>query len=119
MTKILIVDDHSEIRRLLEITFGEGFELLQAGNGKAGLSLAKQSRPEIVVLDVMMPGELDGLQVLDAIKADGNLTQTRVILLTARGQSSDCEEGIRRGADDYFVKPFSPLQLVRRINELI
>lgn len=118
MTKILIVDDHPEIRRLLGITFGHGFELLEAEDGITALSVAKGSRPDVIVLDVMMPGGLDGLQVLDAIKADVNLTHTRVIMLTACGQVSDFEEGIRRGADDYFVKPFSPLKLVSRIKEL-
>jgi DNA-binding response OmpR family regulator len=80
--------------------------------------LAQNHRPDIVILDIMMPGDLDGLQVLDLIKADSNLTQTRVIMVTARGQVSDYEEGMRCGADDYFIKPFSPLKLVNRIKEL-
>lgn len=118
MTKILIADDQPEIRRLLSITFGKGFELLEAEDGISAVTLAKRNRPDIVILDVMMPGALDGLQVLDTLKADTNLTQTRVILVTARGQSSDYEEGMRRGADDYFIKPFSPLKLMNRIKEL-
>jgi DNA-binding response OmpR family regulator len=118
VTKILIVDDHPEIRRLLRITFGKGFELLEAEDGPTALALAQNHQPDIVILDIMMPGDLDGLQVLDKIKADSNLTQTRVIMVTARGQVSDYEEGMRCGADDYFIKPFSPLKLVNRIKEL-
>lgn len=118
MTKILIVDDHPEIRRLLSITLGKGFELLEADDGLTAIDLAQSHQPDIVILDIMMPGDLNGLQVLNMIKADSNLTQTRVIMVTARGQVSDYEEGMRSGADDYFIKPFSPLKLVNRIKEL-
>lgn len=118
MTKILIVDDHSDIRRLLTITFGKGFELLEAEDGHSALALAQIHRPDVVILDIMMPGNMDGLQVLDLIKGDSSLTHTHVIMLTALGQDSDHEEGIRRGADEYFTKPFSPLKLLNRIQEL-
>ncbi len=118
MTKILIVDDHSDIRRLLSITLGKGFELLEAEDGPTALSLAQIHHPDVVILDIMMPGGLDGLQVLDLIKADSSLTQTRVIMLSACAQDSDHAEGIRRGADDYLAKPFSPLMLLNRIEKL-
>lgn len=118
MTKILIVDDHPDIRRLLSITLGKGFELLEANEGETALALAQSNRPDIIILDVMMPGALNGLQVLDQVKADPNLIYTKVIMVTACGQASDYEEGIRHGADDYFIKPFSTLKLLNRIKEL-
>jgi CheY-like chemotaxis protein len=68
--------------------------------------------PKGLLLDVMMPGEMDGLQVLDAIKADSQTRETLVAMITARGQAADHDEGRRRGADAYFIKPFSPLQVV-------
>ncbi|MCX7171723.1 MAG: response regulator [Proteobacteria bacterium] len=119
MTKILLVDDHSDIRRLIRITLGKAFEVLEAEDGVAGLDIAKRMKPDLVVLDVMMPGELDGLQVLAAIRSDPQLNHTRVIMVTARGQVRDYEDGMQRGADAYFIKPFSPLQLVAAIKETL
>lgn len=119
MNKILLVDDHSDIRRLIRITLGKSFEVMEAEDGVTGLEIARRQKPDLVVLDIMMPGELDGLQVLDAIKADPELANTRVIMVTARGQTHDYEAGISRGADAYFIKPFSPLQLVACIKETL
>jgi CheY-like chemotaxis protein len=117
MTTILLVDDHSDIRRLIRITLGKSFDVLEAEDGKSALDIARQQKPDVVVLDIMMPGELDGLQVLDAIKSDPQLKHTRVIMVTARGQARDYEDGVQRGADAYFIKPFSPLKLVAAIKE--
>ena len=115
MKRILLVDDHSDIRRLIRITIGKDFDVLEAEDGLSGLEIARQQKPDLVVLDVMMPGDLDGLGVLDAIKADPILVQTRVIMVTARGQAADYDDGMKRGADAYIIKPFSPLQLVAAI----
>ena len=112
MGYVLIVDDHVDIRRLLSITLGRQFEILEAESGTAALFAVRRYHPRVVLLDVMMPGELDGLQVLDAIKADPATRDTVVGMVTARGQQSDSEQGRKRGADAYFVKPFSPLQVV-------
>lgn len=119
MEKILLVDDHSDIRRLIRITLGRSFEVLEAEDGATGLEIARRQKPDLVVLDIMMPGPLDGMQVLDAIKADPELVNTRVIMVTAKGQASDYEAGMARGADAYFIKPFSPLQLVACIKETL
>jgi CheY-like chemotaxis protein len=112
MHTILIVDDHSDIRRLLSITLGKEFQILEAEDGTSALESIRHHHPRAVLLDVMMPGELDGLQVLDAIKADPATRDTLVAMITARGQSADHDEARRRGADAYFIKPFSPLQVV-------
>jgi CheY-like chemotaxis protein len=119
MTKILLVDDHSVIRQLIRVTIGKTFEVLEAEDGKTALDIVRRQKPDLVVLDVMMPGEMDGLQVLDAIKGDPLLKHTRVIMVTARGQACDYDDGLRRGADAYFIKPFSPLQLVAAIKETL
>ncbi len=117
--KILIVDDHSDIRHLIRLTLGKSFELLEAEEGAMALTITRSQRPRVVVLDVMMPGELDGFEVLDAIKSDPALKGVRVIMVTARGQARDYEMGMARGADGYFIKPFSPLQLTNAIKELM
>ncbi|MDD2699816.1 MAG: response regulator [Sideroxydans sp.] len=117
MKKILLVDDHADIRRLIKITIGNGFEVLEAEDGTTGFNIVRQHKPDLVVLDVMMPGEMDGLKVLDMIKSDPELEQIKVIMVTARGQVADYDDGMKRGADAYFIKPFSPLQLVSFIQE--
>lgn len=115
MKKILLVDDHSDIRRLIRITLGKTFEVFEAEDGVSGLAMVRQHKPDLVVLDVMMPGELNGLQVLDEIKKDPAIQRTKIFMVTARGQAHDYDEGLERGADAYFIKPFSPLQLVAAI----
>jgi CheY-like chemotaxis protein len=110
--KVLVVDDHPLFRRLLSITLGKEYEILEAEDGASALALIRSQRPEIVLLDVMMPGELDGLQVLDAIKLDPNIKDTLVAMVTGRGQVADGEEARKRGADAYFIKPFSPFQVI-------
>lgn len=114
---ILIVDDHSDIRRLIRMTFSRRFEILEAEDGDAALEIVRRKRPDLVILDIMMPGSMDGLGVLDAIKSDLSLRSTQVIMVTARGQADDYRSGIERGADAYFVKPFSPLQLSQFVRE--
>lgn len=119
MAKVLLIEDHVDIRRLIRISLGKGFELQEAEDGAAGLEAARRHKPDLVVLDVMMPGEIDGLGVLDAIRADPELRHTKVVMVTAKGQASDLEEGMRRGADAYLVKPFRTSELVDCIKTLL
>jgi CheY-like chemotaxis protein len=107
MPTILIVDDHSDIRRLLSITLGKEFSILEAEDGASALQTVRQHQPQAVLLDVMMPGELNGLQVLDAIKGDPATRDILVAMVTARGQVADGDDARKRGADAYF----SPLQV--------
>lgn len=115
--KVLIVDDQADIRRMMAISLGDEFDLLEAEDGLTALEMLRQHRPDVVLLDIMMPGGLDGLQVLEIIRADAVLKATRVILVSAKGQVSDYELGMQKGANAYFVKPFSPLQLLAAIHE--
>ena len=117
MTQILIADDQSDIRRLLSISLGKTYEILESNDGVTALEMIRQHRPRLVLLDVMMPGELNGLQVLDAIKADPETSHIVVAMVTARGQQTDCQDASARGADAYFVKPFSPMQVASWIRE--
>ena len=119
MKKILIVDDHADMRRLLAISAGNEYEVMEAEDGESAFEATRRLRPDAVLLDIMMPGAMDGLQVLDAIRADPALKHIRVAMVTARGQARDYEIGMERGADGYFIKPFSPLQLVAAIKETL
>lgn len=116
MKKILIVEDHADIRKLLRMTLEfDDFEVHEAGTGDAGWAMAQDLRPHMVLLDVMMPGALNGLEVCRLIKADPRMRHTKVILLTALVQAADREAGAAAGADDYLMKPFSTLQVLETI----
>ncbi|MFA6921172.1 MAG: response regulator [Gallionella sp.] len=117
--RLLIVDDDGNLRRLLTATFSYGkYEIHEASNGVDAVSLAMQLQPSVVLLDVMLPGEFDGLEVCRKIKAQPALKKTHVILLTALGQKKDRELGELAGADAYIVKPFSPLQLIELVESM-
>jgi two-component system, OmpR family, phosphate regulon response regulator PhoB len=116
MKKLLIVEDHADIRKLLRMTLEyDNFEVHEASNGDVGLAMARDIAPDIVLLDLMMPGHLNGLDVCRHIKADPNMQHTKVIMLTARGKASDQEAGTQAGADAYLMKPFSTLQVLETI----
>jgi two-component system phosphate regulon response regulator PhoB len=120
MKKILIVEDQPDIRKLIRMTLEfEQCEIHEASDGAFGLHMATGVLPDLILLDVMMPGELDGLQVCQRVRADPKLAHTKVVLLTARGQARDQEAGRLAGADSYLVKPFSPLQLIDTIDKLL
>jgi DNA-binding response OmpR family regulator len=120
MKRVLIVEDQADIRKLIRMTLEfEPYEIHEAGNGSDGLRLAVEVLPDLILLDVMMPGELDGLQVCARVRALPALRATRVVLLTARGQTRDRDAGQEAGADDYLIKPFSPLQLIETIERLM
>ena len=117
--KVLLVDDQPDIRRLIRLAVGNSYDLLDADTGSVALDLVRRERPDLVVLDIMMPGDLDGLDVLDRIRADAELAHTRVLMLTARGQMKDYNVAMERGADAYLIKPFSPMALADRIARLL
>jgi DNA-binding response OmpR family regulator len=118
--RILIVEDQPDICKLIRMTleFGD-FEIHEAHDGESGLNMARAVQPTLMLLDVMMPGLLDGYQVCQRIKQDPTMAQIKVIMLTARGQASDLAMGEAAGADAYLVKPFSPLELIDRVEGMV
>ena len=120
MKKILIVDDQIEVRELMEVTLRYGqFKILQAANGLEAISIAKKEKPEVVLMDIMMPGEIDGLEATRRIKKDPQTKACKIIMLTAKGQDVDIEKGVELDIEGYFVKPFSPLDLINKIEEIL
>jgi len=112
---ILIIEDDPDIRELIGYNLGkDGYTVIQAATGEEGLKLAGQSNPDVIVLDVMLPG-MDGLDVLRRLKNDSALYRIPVILSTAKGEDTDVVAGLELGADDYVTKPFSPKVLIARI----
>jgi two-component system alkaline phosphatase synthesis response regulator PhoP len=122
MPTVLIVDDEQHIRLLIEQTLEEleddGVQLLTAADGEAALEAIAAQRPELVFLDVMMPRR-NGFEVCRVVRADPGLAGTRIVLLTAKGQSADREIGVAAGADRYVTKPFDPDELLALARELL
>ncbi len=120
MNRILIIEDQADIRRLIRWTLEfEDYEIHEANNGPAGLEQARAIKPDLVLLDVMMPGGLDGFQVCEQLRADPELGTVKVVMLTARSQQRDRQAGERAGVDAFLAKPFSPLQLVETVSSML
>ncbi len=114
--KLLIVDDHETLRELLKMTleFSE-FELFEASDATEALAMVAEIHPDVIILDIMMPGEMDGVEVCRRLKANPKTAHIKIILLSAKGQTEDIRVGGEAGADAYFVKPFSPMSLLESI----
>jgi DNA-binding response OmpR family regulator len=117
--KVLIVDDHPEIRQLIRITLGRVFQVSEAADGESALQLVHEQMPELIILDIGLRGGMDGLQVLDALRSNPATAATKTVLLSARASAADVEDGLRRGADAYLCKPFSPVALVNEIKAML
>ena len=116
---VLIADDEPSVRLLVQATIEpDGYHILEATDGNEAWSLIQEYRPSLVLLDVRMPGRT-GLEILRAIKAEPDLVSTKVILLTASAQESEINAGIVAGADFYLTKPFSPRDLLSKIDEAL
>ncbi len=117
--RILIIDDEPNIVISLEfLMMREGHEVRVARDGEAGLAAVRTHRPDLVVLDVMMP-KLDGFAVLEAVRGDPTLAGTRILMLTAKGREAEQNKGLTLGADAYMPKPFSTRDLVDKVKELL
>ncbi|EPD34941.1 hypothetical protein HMPREF9701_05645 [Delftia acidovorans CCUG 274B] len=119
MKKILIVEDQADIRKLLRMTLESGaYEVMEVPTADEAWAVAQRNKPDIVLVDMMMPGTLDGLEVCCRIKTSYDLRHTLVVLLTARDSAEDREAGFNAGADEYLVKPFSPTRLLQILASL-
>lgn len=119
MRKLLIADDDPTLRNLVRTTLeSDEYEILEAGTGNEALAVARAERPQLVLLDVQMPG-LTGFAVCRELKADPETRDTIVVMLTSRSQEADLAEGRAAGADEYLTKPFSPLRLLRLVESVL
>jgi DNA-binding response OmpR family regulator len=116
---VLAADDDEDILELIAFRLEHsGYTVLQARDGQEALDLARTSRPDLAVLDVMMP-KIDGFEVTRRLRADDSTTRMPIILLTARTQEADVQRGFDAGADDYIRKPFSPQELRARVQAIL
>jgi two-component system phosphate regulon response regulator PhoB len=119
LKKLLIVDDEDGLRSLVRMTLdSEGYQILEAQEGGHALELARAHHPDLVLLDVMLP-DLSGFEICRQIKSDPLMASTTVLMLTAKAQESDLGEAEAAGADGYFVKPFSPIALMQRVESIL
>ena len=119
MTSVLVVDDDPDVCDLVTYKLEQsGFEVRRASDGDAALREVAKRIPDLVLLDIMMPG-ISGLEVLERLRSDHATSLIPVVMLTAKAQENDVERGFQLGADDYVVKPFSPRELVRRVTAVL
>jgi len=117
--KILVVDDEEHIQELIKFNLEKnGYKVICAGNGIEAIKLAKEQLPQLMLLDLMLPG-MDGLDVCKEIRKDSSLSNMPVIMITAKGEEIDKIIGLELGADDYITKPFSVRELVARIKAIL
>jgi DNA-binding response OmpR family regulator len=119
MTKVLVIDDEAPIRLLCRVNLeAEGMSVLEAADGPSGLDQARNERPDVVLLDVMMPG-LDGWRVAEELLQDERTSEIPIIFLTARAEFRDRARGLDIGGVDYVTKPFNPLELAPLVEDLL
>lgn len=117
--KILVVDDEPSIARLVKMSLAvEGYEVKTAVSGFEAMESVEQDKPELIVLDIMMPG-MNGYEVCMEIKKKPTTKNIKVIFLTARGNPGDAQQGFSIGGDDYIIKPFDPEELLEKVKNII
>jgi DNA-binding response OmpR family regulator len=117
--KVLVIDDDPVILELLRVNFEiEGFEVVVAADGVEGLAKASGAKPDVILSDIMMP-RMDGLEVVARLKAGAATRHIPIILLSAKAQNAEVQQGLDAGADDYVTKPFDPLELIDRVNAVL
>ena len=119
MTKVLVIDDEAPIRLLCRVNLeAEGIEVVEAADGPGGLEKAREELPDVILLDVMMPG-LDGWRVAEELLDEERTSGIPIIFLTARAEFRDRARGLDIGGIDYVTKPFNPVELARLVRELL
>ena len=119
MSRILIVDDEPNIVLALELLMKkEGYEVRAVADGERAVQAAKEFRPDLILLDIMMP-KMDGYEVCQSIRSDAQLKDVSIIMLTAKGREVEREKGLALGADHYITKPFSTRQVVMKVREIL
>ena len=120
MKKIIIVDDDLTIRELVSATLeSENYNIFQAENGEQAIEIAKTEKPDLIIMDIAMPGDIDGFEATRILKSDPETKGSVIIILSGKSKDIERKKGFEVGADDYFTKPFSPLALIKKVEEMI
>ena len=117
--KILVIEDDPASLRLMQYTLGHGgYEVLTALNGMEGLKKAQSEEPDLVILDIMLPG-IDGFEICHRLRAEPQTAQLPIIMLSGKAREVDKETGLKVGADDYLIKPASPSEIIDKVESLL
>ncbi len=120
MKKILIVDDKMEIRELVTIILkAKNYLIFEAKTGQEAIEITRIEKPDLIIMDIIMPGVISGLEATKILKNDPQTKNCKVVILSANSQKLDIENGSEAGADYYFVKPFKALDLVAKVEEIL
>jgi DNA-binding response OmpR family regulator len=120
MKKILIVDDQEEVRELVNVTLKmPDYKIFKAKSGEEAVKVASQENPDLIIMDVVMPGKINGLEATRILKQDKKTQGIHIIMLTSKGHQADIKKGEEAGANDYLIKPFSPLELIRKVEDAL
>lgn len=120
MKKILVVDDQLTVRRLVEMTLEtRGMRVLQAESGEAGVALARAGRPDLIIMDIMMPGGMDGFEAVRILRSQPETCDCPIIMLTAKDQKSERLQAYAAGVSDYLAKPFKLKELLQKVDSLL
>ncbi len=120
LRKILIVDDQVDVQNLLEATLRRGkYKIFKAGNGPEAVAIATKFKPDIIIMDIMMPNSINGCEVTRILKNNPDTRDCHVVILTGRGGADDRIRAAHAGAEAYFTKPFSPLELLTTIDGML
>jgi len=117
--RIMVVDDEPDIVKIVRISFElANYGVIECNSGEECLEKLKTEKPDIILLDIMMPG-LSGYETCREIRKNSAFKNTKIVMLTAKGQKGDAEEGLQSGADDYIIKPFDPYELIEQVKEIL
>ena len=120
MDKVLVVDDRADIRDLMEAVLKiKGYKILKGESGGEAIEIAKKERPGLIIMDIMMPGDINGLEACSIIKEDPEIGDSKIIMVSGKGRESDRQACFKAGADDYFLKPFRPFELLKKVEDLL
>lgn len=118
--KILIADDHYEVRELLRDTLeSDSREIHFAESGRKAVELARAKNPDVIIMDIMMPGRINGLEATQQIKSDEKIRNSKIVILSAKGRDRDKIDAIKAGASAFVEKPFSPVDLLKKVESLL
>lgn len=119
-TKVMVVDDEPDIVKIVKIAMElANFEVIEAYSGEDCLEkIAKGAKPALILLDIMMPG-ISGYETCGKIRENKDFKDVKIVMLTAKGQKGDAEDGLKVGADDYIIKPFDPYELIEQVKEIL
>ncbi len=120
MKNVLVIDDQVTVRRLVEMTLqARGIKVLQAESGEKGIEIARSEHPDLVLMDIMMPGGMDGFEAVRTLRGDAEVRDCPIIMLTAKDQAPERARAFESGVDDYLAKPFKLNDLIRKVENIL